>query len=632
MSNLIRLIPLIVGAVAAGTFAGWIAAPKPEAQPRLPGADNEPPPKALEGPAPNLRGILIRSDHRPSDLPGHWPNFRGPASDGKVHEDVALADTWPEDGPKELWSIEVGEGHAGAAVANGCVYILDYDDRRSSDIRDDDIRRPFAFCQRLVEQGQLQAASPARRIWQLLDEQAREAATRIASQAAEVGPPEPAAPPSEGPMAGVTVYGPETYEQSPVDPKLRSTLIEGLNKVIAAENFYRQQDFQNLTLGEEAKKYRDRFADGLATKRLERFNRLLIDAAFEGMILPAWPGDVIRCLSLEDGREIWRYLYPVLVKRNHGMSRSIPAVADGSVVALGPMGHATCVDAATGELKWGMDFVREYGTVVPEWWASQSPIIENSRAIFAPAGSALMIAVDLDSGQTVWSVPNPDGWNMSHASIIPMEYAGRRMYVYVAGLGTTGNSAGVIAVSPEGQIVWKTDEWAHRVAAPSAVYCDQGRVFVSAGYGVGSILLQMKVQDEGLTVEVIDRLGPTEFGSEQQTPVYHDGVLLATLGRYDAGEDEMQFACLKPTGEHLWTSGRDERFGLGPYILADGKIYVLNDEGVLTMLRLSKDRYQKLGRAKVLPGHDSWAPITLTGGRMIIRDLTNMTCLDLRKQ
>ena len=34
--------------------------------------------------------------------------------------------------------------------------------------------------------------------------------------------------------------------------------------------------------------------------------------------------DASRCLSLADGREIWRFAYPVSVKRNHGMSQTVP--------------------------------------------------------------------------------------------------------------------------------------------------------------------------------------------------------------------------------------------------------------------------------------------------------------------
>ena len=71
--------------------------------------------------------------------------------------------------------------------------------------------------------------------------------------------------------------------------------------------------------------------------------------------------DALRCLSLADGREIWRFAYPVPVKRNHGMSRTVPAVTDKLVVAMGPKCHVVCLDPATGELRWGLDLVRQFG-------------------------------------------------------------------------------------------------------------------------------------------------------------------------------------------------------------------------------------------------------------------------------
>ena len=55
--------------------------------------------------------------------------------------------------------------------------------------------------------------------------------------------------------------------------------------------------------------------------------------------------DAVRCLSLADGKEIWRYSYPVAVKRNHGMSRTMPAVTDKYVVGHGPKCHVACLDA-----------------------------------------------------------------------------------------------------------------------------------------------------------------------------------------------------------------------------------------------------------------------------------------------
>ena len=82
------------------------------------------------------------------------------------------------------------------------------------------------------------------------------------------------------------------------------------------------------------------------------------------------------------------------VKRNHGMSRTVPAVTDKLVVAMGPKCHVVCLDAVTGELRWGLDLVRQYGATVPPWYAGQCPLIDNGAVILAPGGKdALLLAV-----------------------------------------------------------------------------------------------------------------------------------------------------------------------------------------------------------------------------------------------
>jgi len=103
--------------------------------------------------------------------------------------------------------------------------------------------------------------------------------------------------------------------------------------------------------------------------------------------------DALRCLSTEDGAEIWRYTYPVSVKRNHGMSRTVPAVTEQFVVGMGPKCHVVCLDAVTGELRWGIDLARQYGATVPPWYAGQCPLVDKGVVILAPGGpKALLMA------------------------------------------------------------------------------------------------------------------------------------------------------------------------------------------------------------------------------------------------
>ena len=149
--------------------------------------------------------------------------------------------------------------------------------------------------------------------------------------------------------------------------------------------------------------------------------------------------DVLRCFSLSSGKELWRRWYYVDLKRNHGYSRTIPAVTDKYLVTIGPRSHVMCVDPLTGEMLWSIDLEKEFGIpgtekgrITPDFYTGQCPLIDNDVAVIAPGGKALMIGIDCASGKIIWQTPNPDSLRMSHSSIIPMSFFGKRMYVYNA--------------------------------------------------------------------------------------------------------------------------------------------------------------------------------------------------------
>ena len=338
--------------------------------------------------------------------------------------------------------------------------------------------------------------------------------------------------------------------------------------------------------------------------------------------------DVLRCLSLADGKEIWRRWYSVDVPKQHGSSRTVPAVTDKHVVTLGPMCHVMCVDAETGEYRWGIDLVRDYGTTVPPWYAGQCPLIDGERAILAPAGSKLMIAVNCASGKVEWETPNPNDWAMTHGSIAVMEFAGRRMYVYCA-------SGGVVGVSAEdGAILWEFPGWTVSMAnVPSPVPVGDGKIFLSGGYRAGSMMIELKQEGGRMVGRQLYRLKQEVFGCEQQTPIFYEDHIYGVLTK-DAGALKEQLVCLDLTGKQLWTSGRENRFGPygGPYLIAQGVIFVMNDDGVLSLVEAAPEEYRQLARAKVLEGKESWAPMALVGGRLLVRDLTHLACLDLRAE
>ena len=327
--------------------------------------------------------------------------------------------------------------------------------------------------------------------------------------------------------------------------------------------------------------------------------------------------DALRCLSLADGQEIWRYTYPARVKRNHGMSRTIPAVTDKFTISLGPKCNVICVDTLTGELRWQMDLVREFNTEVPPWYAGQCPLIDGDRLILAPGGDPLVIAVELATGKVLWKSANPNKWQMTHSSLTPVEFKGRRMYVYCASGGVCGVSA------DDGKILWETPDWKISMAnVPSPISVGDGRIFLSGGYNAGSMMLQLSEAGGQFAVKTLFRLKPNIFGSAQQTPIVHQNHLFGV-------RPDGQLACLDLEGKPVWESGAANKYGLGPYMIAQDLLFAMNDDGLLTLADASTAGFKKLAQAKVLTGPDAWGPMALADGRLILRDMHQMICLDV---
>jgi outer membrane protein assembly factor BamB len=334
----------------------------------------------------------------------------------------------------------------------------------------------------------------------------------------------------------------------------------------------------------------------------------------------AGQADVVRCLSLTDGREIWAYAYPVPIKRNHGMSRTVPALAGQYVVTLGPKGQLVCLDRETGALQWMRDLPAVYGTTIPPWYAGQCPRIDGDRVIVAPAGTnCLMTALDLATGASIWETPNLAQWAMSHASILLAEVEGVRQYIYPG----VGGVAGVAA--EDGALLWRTADWKISIATiPTPIQLADGRIFLSGGYNAGSAFLRLTREGKNWNPLLEKRLAPTVFGTDQQTPLAWRGHI---YGVRPGGE----LVCLAPDGTVRWSSGPTIRFGLGPYVLADGRIWALSDTGVLRVIRAAPEQFELLFETRILEGPDAWGPLAVADGFLMARDLTRLVCLDVRE-
>jgi outer membrane protein assembly factor BamB len=288
-----------------------------------------------------------------------------------------------------------------------------------------------------------------------------------------------------------------------------------------------------------------------------------------------------------------------------------------------------CVDRLNGDYLWGLDLAKDYGTEVPFWYTGQCPMVENDTAVIAVGGKALMIGIDCKTGKVVWETPNPRQWKMSHASVMPLEFKGKKMYVYAA----IGGIAGISASGPDkGGLLWDNTEFAPSVVAPSPVYLGDGMIYTTGGYGAGAAVIQLEENGNKFSAKLSRKYRPVQgLASEQQTPVYYKGFLFGICPK-DAGELRGQFACYKSTDTQkpVMSSGKTERFGLGPYILADNKFFILNDDGEMTIAKFSTSKFIVTDKKRIIDGQDSWGPLAITGGYLLMRDSKQLLCIDIR--
>ena len=335
--------------------------------------------------------------------------------------------------------------------------------------------------------------------------------------------------------------------------------------------------------------------------------------------------DMLHCYDLRTGEELWRRWYNVNIRRNHGMSRTVPAITEDFILTMGPRLHVMCLDRETGDLLWSIDIEREYESETPLWYTGQCPLIDNGVAILATGGKALMIGVDCATGEKLWEVPNPDGWNMSHSSVMPYTFNGVKMYIYSA-------IGGAFAVSENGEVLWKLPEWSSNVIAPSPLAMPDGRILFTAGYGAGSMMVQLNEENGEFSTEILYQYRPREgLASEQQTPIYWEGYLFGVMPK-DAGVNRNRMVCVHPNDptEIVWASDSESRYGLGPFILADGKFYLLNDDGVLHIIEADTRSFRHLDSKEIIEnGHDAWAPLAIADGYMVLRDADRMVCINI---
>ncbi|MBL7133506.1 MAG: PQQ-binding-like beta-propeller repeat protein [Phycisphaerae bacterium] len=333
--------------------------------------------------------------------------------------------------------------------------------------------------------------------------------------------------------------------------------------------------------------------------------------------------EVLRCFNLADGKELWTFKYAAAGRFSMPGSRQVPTVDEKYVFCVGAMGHFHCLDRKTGKKIWGMHLLNDFDSKKPMWVVAQAPRLYKDWVIVSPLGKkAGVIACEKATGKIVWQ-SEPLG-EMRYASPIITTLGGVEQVVIQSSAGSDTRVDGLDVTN--GKVLWTYRDWQCRIPIPNTMPIGDGRMFISGGYNAGSAMFKVTRKADG-TFETKTLFKTKKVNNHVHRPLLIDGHIY-TRGNTNERNDGL--LCMDLDGNLKWGTGRNPNFCKGNAILVDGLIYIIDGKtGFLHLVKPDPTGYKEISKFKVLKGGRAWGPMALSGNLLVIRDQTQMKCLDV---
>ena len=328
--------------------------------------------------------------------------------------------------------------------------------------------------------------------------------------------------------------------------------------------------------------------------------------------------EVLDALDAATGKSLWRSQTPTRYRDDFGFDegpRAVPVVAGDRVITVGAEGALTAWRLADGVRLWQRDTRADFSVRKGFFGVATSPLVAEGVVLMNVGGQqAGIVGFDLESGKTIWQSTSDE---QSYSSPTIASIAGRPSALFFT-------REGLVAVAPSsGEVVAR---FAHKtrirssVNAATPVVVGQ-RVFLSAEYGVGAVLLNLPTE-RGAEPEPVWQ-SRRALNNHYATSVHHEGVLYGFHGRQESGAALRAVAL--DSGEVLWS---EERYGAGSILLTGDRLLVLSEEGELTLALASPEQFRPLARARILDGVVRAYP-AVANGRLFARGPRALVALEL---
>jgi len=368
--------------------------------------------------------------------------------------------------------------------------------------------------------------------------------------------------------------------------------------------------------------------------------------------------EIIECFEAATGNPTWRYAYPSHFIDPYGYNngpRCTPLLTTENCYTFGAEGKLVCLKLKTGKLVWQRDTGIDWNVPAAFFGVGSSPILEGERLLVMAGGQpdSGMVALDARTGKTIWESVGEKNWEgqpmlgwagsrtvkwqswekqASYATPVAATIRGQRQVLSLM-------RQGLVSLNPTNGAVnfssWFRSPVTDSVNAMNPVVVDDLILLSGAYYKIGSVLLRVK--PDGKSVEEVWR--GTVLEIHWTTPIYYDGFVYAFSGR---NEPDAHFRCVElKTGKLMWD--RDESwpphststpavYGRGSCIMAEGKLIVLGEGGLLGLFKVSPQQPEEISRFQVPQLHyPCWAAPVLSRKRLYLRSEDRLISFNLAK-
>jgi outer membrane protein assembly factor BamB len=326
--------------------------------------------------------------------------------------------------------------------------------------------------------------------------------------------------------------------------------------------------------------------------------------------------ELVVCYEVKTGKVNWKHEHDVRFQDKQGGDgpRATPTIVDGKVYTLGGTGILDCIDGATGKNLWTRDTLAENSLTNLIWGKSCSPLVFDDKVIVTGGKEKkdCLLAYDRETGKPLWKTGDDAA---SYSSPTLSKLGGKKQILSVNAQSVTGHDP------EDGKVLWKFS-WPGEMAKVSQpVPLPGDRVFVSAGYNVGCVLLQVShASSRQWAVE------PLWVGRNKMSTQFSNVVIAHNCA---FGLDCRQLACIDlETGERKW---KGKTYDFGQVMRVGDLIVVQAEDGDVALVECNPHEFKEVAHMPALHGK-TWNNPVLSGPYLLLRNDKEVVCYQMPVQ